>query len=79
VNEPARFHAVTTLLAQGDPASLPALVALLLDEESVRIRTKAAEGLAAHGWEIPESDRDGVRRALPPPFSVDARGRVVKS
>jgi len=79
VNEPARFHAVATLLAQDDPASLPALVSLLLDEESVRVRTKVAEGLAARSWEIPEPDRAGLRRALPPPFSVDVRGRLVKS
>src|SRR5580698_3871491 len=46
VNEPARFHAASTLLAHGDAEALPALVKLLVGEESVRVRTKVAEGLA---------------------------------
>jgi HEAT repeat protein len=79
VNEPARFHAATTLLAQDDPASLPALLGLLLEEESVRVRAKVAEGVATRGWEIPEADRAHVRGALPAGFSIDARGRIVKA
>jgi hypothetical protein len=79
VNEPARFHAATTLLAQDDPAALPALASLLLEEESVRVRAKVAEGLAVRGWEIPEGDRAGVRSALPAGFSINARARIVKS
>jgi HEAT repeat protein len=79
VNEPARFHAAATLLAQEDPATLPALIRLLLEEESVRVRAKVAEGIAARSWEIPEAERPGVRSALPAPFSIDARGRIVKS
>jgi HEAT repeat protein len=78
VNEPARFHAVAALLAQQDEAAAPALAHLLGDEESVRVRTKVAEGLAARGWEVPEAERDAVRRALPPAFVIDASGRVVK-
>lgn len=79
VNEPARFHAATTLLAQDDPASLPALLSLLLEEESVRVRAKVAEGIATRSWEIPEPDRAPVRGALPGGFSIDARGRIVKA
>jgi hypothetical protein len=78
VNEPARFHAVAALLAQQDAAAAPALGHLLGDEESVRIRTKIAEGLAARGWEVPEAERDAVRRSLPPPFALDGSGRIVK-
>src|SRR5580700_5563308 len=78
VNEPARFHAASTLLAHGDADALPALVKLLVDEESVRVRTKVAEGLAARGWRIPDGERPAVRKALPPPFAVDADGKVVK-
>lgn len=78
VNEPSRFHAVTALLAQGDPATLPALLKLLVDEESVRVRAKVAEGLAARGWEIPEADRQAVARTLPFPHVIDARGHVTK-
>jgi HEAT repeat protein len=79
VNEPARFHAAAAVLAQDDPASLEPLVSLLLEEESVRVRAKVAEGLAARGWEIPEANRNAVRSALPAGLSIDARGRVVKS
>jgi len=79
VNEPARFHAVSALLAQDDPAALPALVSLLLAEESVRVRARVADGLVTRGWEIPEGDRAGVRGVLPGGFSVDARGRVLKA
>ena len=78
VNEPARFHAAATLLAHGDAEALPALVKLLLDEESVRVRTKVAEGLGARAWRIPDADRAAVRKVLPPPFTVDADGRVLK-
>jgi hypothetical protein len=78
VNEPARFHAASTLLAHGDAAALPALVKLLVDEESVRVRTKVAEGLAARGWRIPDGERPAVRKVLPPAFAVDADGKVVK-
>ncbi len=78
VNEPARFHAASTLLAHGDPTALPALVKLLIDEESVRVRTKVAEGLAAQRWPIEEAERVAVRKVLASPFSVDAEGRVTK-
>jgi hypothetical protein len=78
VNEPARFHAVSALLAQDDPAAVPALTELLGDEESVRVRSKVGEGLALRGWPIAETDRDAIRKALPPPYTVDPTGRVLK-
>jgi len=78
VNEPARFHAVAALLAQDDAAAAPALARLLGDEESLRVRTKIAEGLASRGWIVPEEERDAVRKALPPAFVLDANGKVTK-
>lgn len=78
VNEPARFHAVSALLAQDDPAAAPALAKLIPDEESVRVRTKIADGLAQRGWPLPAEERDTVRKALPSPFALDAAGRVIK-
>jgi hypothetical protein len=78
VNEPARFHAASTLLAQDDEAVVPALARLVADEESVRVRTRVAEGLAARAWTVPEADRDAVRAGLPAGFTLDAAGRVVK-
>lgn len=79
VNEPARFHAVSTMLAQDDVAAAPALVSVLLSEESVRVRSRIAEGLSTHDWPVAASERDAARRALPGSFALDAAGRVVKS
>jgi hypothetical protein len=79
VNEPARFHAAATLLAQEDPAVVPALAQLLLSEESVRVRSKVGEGLSARGFTIPQPERDAVRRVLPAPYTVDAGGHIVKA
>jgi HEAT repeat protein len=78
VNEPARFHAVTALVHQDDVAAVPALAHLLGDEESVRVRNRIAEGLASHGWAIPDDEREAVGKTLPPAFALDATGHVVK-
>ena len=77
-SDPARFNAVRATLAQKDPASLQPLLDLLLDEESVRIRTKIADGFLNLGWEIPEEQRDAVRKVLPPQFGIDGGGHVTK-
>lgn len=78
VNEPARFHAVSTLLAQEDAGAAPALARLLGDEESLRVRTRIAEGLASRGWTIPADDREAAGKGLPPGYAIDASGRVAK-
>jgi HEAT repeat protein len=78
VNEPARFHAATTLLAQDDPSVVPAIAKMMLEEESVRVKTRVAEGLVARAWPLPESERAGVRNVLPPAYSIDGAGRVTK-
>ncbi|HTQ48845.1 MAG TPA: HEAT repeat domain-containing protein [Polyangiaceae bacterium] len=78
VNEPARFHAVSTLLAQEDAAAAPALARLLGDEESLRVRSRIAEGLSTRGWEVPEEEREAARKGLPPGHAIDASGRVSK-
>jgi HEAT repeat protein len=78
VNEPSRFHAVSALFAQSDAAAVPALLKLLVDEESVRVRTKIAEGLTSQGWEIPSDQREAAARAMPAPYGVDSRGRAIK-
>lgn len=78
VNEPSRFHAVAALFAQDDASeAAPALATLLADEESVRVRTRIAEGFAARGWPIPEDAQADVRKALPPGFAL-AGGKVTK-
>jgi hypothetical protein len=78
VNEPARFHAVATTLAQEDPAAAPALLGALEQEESFRVKTKIVEGFAGHGWEVPSSSRDAARKTLPAGYAIDADGRIKK-
>jgi len=78
VNEPTRFHAVSATVAQVDPASIEPLVHMLINEESVRIRTKVADIFVSFSWKIPADQRDAVREVLPPQFGVDAKGMVVK-
>lgn len=77
-NEPARFHAVAASLAQKDSAAIPAILAALFEEESVRIRAKVADGFIALGWEVPDDQRDAVRKVLPPAYTVDGAGLVSK-
>src|SRR5262249_29992547 len=74
VNEPARYHAVASTFAQKDPASIGPLVNLALDEESVRIRSKIADGFMANGWAVPEDERDAVRKVLPHQYGIDGEG-----
>jgi hypothetical protein len=77
-SDPARFNAAAAILVQADPEALQPLLKLMLEEESVRIRTKIAEGLSSHAWEIPEDQRDPLRKVLPPQFSVNGSGVVTK-
>jgi hypothetical protein len=78
VNEPARYHAVMATLAQDDAAAVGPLVSAFLEEESVRIKNKLADALADKGWEIPEEQREALRKVLPYQFSIDGAGVVTK-
>ena len=75
-SEGIRFVAVATVFAQEDDASLPALLKALVAEESLRVKMRLAEGLAARAWIVPADLRDQVRPTLPPQFGLDAEGRV---
>jgi hypothetical protein len=78
VNEEARFHAAATTLAQKDKAAIPALLKMLLDEESVRVKGKVADGFVALGWEVADGQRDAVRKVLPYQYTVDGAGLISK-
>ena len=78
MNEPARFHAIATTLAQEDAAAVSAIVDALEQEESFRIKNKTAEGLVTRAWPIPADKRDAARKALPSGYTVDAEGCVKK-
>lgn len=74
VNEVARFHAVGAVLHQEDAAALEPLVAMFLDEESVRIRVRVADAFIARGWIVPEEQRADARKSLPSGYTIDAEG-----
>jgi HEAT repeat protein len=74
-SEPVRFAAATTVFALRDEASVPALIAALEEEESLRVKNRIAQGLAERGWVIPEELRKTVGEALPDDFRLVA-GKV---
>ena len=78
VNGDARFLAVATVLAQDDDAAVPALLAALEIEESLRVKNRVLDGFASRGWAVPEELLSQTRKALPPEYSVDARRLVTK-
>jgi hypothetical protein len=63
VNETVRFHAVASTFAQDDPRSVEPLLAMVADEESVRIKNKVAEGFVNKSWSVPEALRATVQKA----------------
>jgi len=81
VNETVRFHAVQTTFRQGNPSSIPALVRLLEQEESVRIKNKVAEGMMRLDWAVPAELRETFAKALADAYEyrMNADGRVAKA
>ncbi|MEO8876551.1 MAG: HEAT repeat domain-containing protein [Polyangiaceae bacterium] len=78
VNETARFHAAAAIFHQDDETAVAALVRILPDEESFRVKNKISEGLIARGWVIPEDLREPTRKALPPGVTIDGEGKLKK-
>jgi HEAT repeat protein len=68
--ETVRFTAANTVFAVKDAASVPALVAMLEAEESLRVKNRVAQGLAEHGWTIPAELADACRASLPPGYTL---------
>ncbi len=64
VNETVRFHAVQTAFAQGNEESVSALVAMMKNEESVRVKNKVCAGIDAKGWTIPSNCREDCEAAM---------------
>ena len=75
MSEPVRFRAANTVFALGDEASVPALVAALEGEESLRIKNRIARGLEEAGWSVPDELRPVCEKALPEGFRLEA-GRI---
>ncbi len=78
VNGDARFLAVATVLAQDDATAIPGLLSALEQEESLRVKNRILDGFVVRGWGVPEELMAAARKALPPDYSIDARGQVTK-
>lgn len=76
VNEPARFHAVSAIFKQDDPAAIPALAKALAHEESFRIKNKIIDGFSARGWKVPDDLREKVGGSLPPGAGIASDGSL---
>lgn len=77
-SDDVRFVTVATVFAQEDAASAGPLARALVQEESMRVKNRLVEGLAARGWAIPEDLRTGARAAMQPPYTVASDGTVKK-
>lgn len=76
-DEPTRFQAVGTLLAQDAPEAAAPLARALVREEAARTRNRIAEGLATRGWVVPEEERAALAGSLPRGYRLDADGRII--
>ena len=76
-SEPVRFQAVATVFSLEDVAAVPALAALAIEEESVRVRNKICEGLNEGSWVGDEDQREAFGRSVGQNgFRLDANGRI---
>ncbi|MFO0667849.1 MAG: HEAT repeat domain-containing protein [Polyangiaceae bacterium] len=79
VNEPARYHATLTLLAQAPDDSIrDALLTAFAEEESMRIKTKIVDAFIAREWAVPEEARDATKRKLPDNYGLGDGGMLQK-
>ncbi len=76
-SENVRFAAVTTVFAVNEPRSVESLIAVLPEEESLRVKNRVASGIAERGWEVPDSLRAKAAAALPDGFTL--AGGVVRA
>jgi HEAT repeat protein len=69
-SETVRFTAANTVFAVNDSASVPALVAALDGEESLRVRNRIGQGLAERRFVIPEALREACAKGLPTGYAL---------
>lgn len=65
MSEPVRFVAATTVFAMNNPVSVPALVAALEEEESLRVKNRICSALAERDWKIPKELAETCEESLP--------------
>jgi HEAT repeat protein len=78
MSETVRFNAVATVFAMNDEQSVPALVAALDTEESLRVKNAISQGITDRGWSVPEELRETAQKSLPPGYALND-GKIVKS
>jgi HEAT repeat protein len=77
-DDTVRVAAVDCLEAQADDRARDAMLeALVNEEDSLRVRDRIAEAFEKLGWDV-RGFRKKVEEALPPPYRVSSRGRVVR-
>ncbi|MFW5739112.1 MAG: HEAT repeat domain-containing protein [Myxococcota bacterium] len=72
-DERVRFHTVATLFSQEDEACAGPICEALLEEESVRVKNRIAEGFASRGWQVPEELAEQVAQTLPDGYGMQDR------
>jgi HEAT repeat protein len=77
-SETVRFTAANTVFAVNDAASVPAFIAALEGEESLRVRNRIAQGLAERAFPIPEELGVSCQKGLPTGYAL-RDGLVVKA
>ncbi len=77
-NEGVRFHTVETLVSLGfDDITRPALIQILVDEESLRIVQRVSQVFDEHrDWIIPDEDREAVEASLPDDYGLHKKGYI---
>jgi HEAT repeat protein len=73
--ETVRFTAANTVFAVNDAQSVPALVAALDGEESLRVKNRIAQGLAERNFAIPAELAESCQKGLPAGYAL-RDGRV---
>ncbi len=78
INETARFHAVSAVFAQDDAeASREAMMRVLVEDESNRIRARILDGMVGRSWTL-DASAMAVKSRLPTGYAVDDAGAVRK-
>jgi len=78
MSETVRFNAVAAVFGMKDEQSVPALVAALDSEESLRVKNAIAQGLLDRSWSVPEELRETAAKSLPPGYSLKD-GKIARS
>jgi HEAT repeat protein len=69
-SETVRFTAANAVFAVSDPQSVPALVAALDGEESLRVKNRIAQGLADRGFSVPPELAEACKKGLPAGYAL---------